>query len=174
MQTFLFPPLLADVITLPILFYISSSGYEVSMCFEQIFGDDVDFFSWDYGMTDGRDNVKLLHYGYRGGLTPGHPAIMGFHIGGRAAGSRVERLKRLEELGMASFVGLSTGDAKLYEKVPDSSGLSDSELDAMPEYVRNFKCEGKMEGGDPYCGKEKYTTRVCSPRSKQVGWHPGL
>ena len=31
-----------------------SSGYEISMCFEQIFGSDIDFFSWDFGMTDGK------------------------------------------------------------------------------------------------------------------------
>jgi hypothetical protein len=144
------------------------------MCYEQIFGNDVDFLSWDYGMTDGNEYTRLLHYGYRGGLSPGHPAIMGFHIGGRSSKRRVGQLQRLEEMGMSAFVGLSTADSEMYKGIPESTGLSDEEIEAMPEYVRNFKCEGKIESGDPYCGNEKYTKKICSPRAKQVSWHPGL
>eukprot|EP00957_Ditylum_brightwellii_P009586 722830-Ditylum_brightwellii.AAC.1 len=32
-----------------------SSGPEIALCMEAIFGSDIDAISWDYGMTDGRD-----------------------------------------------------------------------------------------------------------------------
>ena len=82
-------------------------------------------------------------------------------------------IKALDKLGLASFHGLSTADSQMYAAVPDSGGKSDEELAAMPEYVRNFKCSDQVEKGDPYCGKEKYTKYICTPRSKQAGWHPG-
>jgi len=168
----------------------TGSGYEVSMCFEQIFGDDIDFFSWDYGMTDGNAHIRTSHYGYRGAMATATaassstlsstttllPPLMALHVGGRSTRGRLNKLQQLEDLGMATFVGLSTDDSELlYKGVPESVGKSDAEIDAMPEYVRNFKCDGgKMESGDPYCGAEKYTKRVCSPRAKQTSWHPGF
>ena len=43
----------------------TSSNGMVAMCFEQIFGSDVDIFSWDFGMTDGSKNPqRMLHYAY--------------------------------------------------------------------------------------------------------------
>jgi len=147
----------------------TSSGYEVSMCYEQIFGNDVDFMSWDFGMTDGKWDIRLLHYGYRGGLNPGQPAIMALHT----TKGKVAQMRSLEELGMAAFVGRTLSDAHS-DEIPLSSGISDAKIEAMPEYVRNLSCgEKKLESGDPYCQRDKYSKHACPVRSKQVGWHPG-
>jgi hypothetical protein len=45
------------------------------MCFDQVFGSDVDFFSWDYGMTDGRKDSLLFHYGEQQQPKTGTPKI---------------------------------------------------------------------------------------------------
>lgn len=116
----------------------TGSAAEISMCWEQIFGSDVDFFSWDYGMTDGNDPSKLFHFGYRGGLSPGRPAVMGIHMNGRSRGGREAALKDLEKLGMAAFFGNEDAMTKLREGVPDSAGMSDADIAALPEMVR--KC----------------------------------
>ena len=34
------------------------------MCFTSIFGKDIDSFTWDYGMTDGRQYHKIILYAY--------------------------------------------------------------------------------------------------------------
>ena len=49
----------------------TSSASEMSMCFPQIYGDDVDIFSWDFGMLEARDYLsgRLLHYATRGFLS---------------------------------------------------------------------------------------------------------
>ena len=36
------------------------SAPEISTCFEQVFGSDVDVSSWDYAMTDGGDTWRLV------------------------------------------------------------------------------------------------------------------
>jgi hypothetical protein len=151
----------------------TSSGSEITMCWEQIFGSDVDFFSWDYGMTDGNNAEKILLYGLRGGLSPGRPAFMGIHTGGRARPYREARIKDLEDMGMAGFNADESLMSKMRDAVPESAGLSEKDLAALPELVRNLKCNGGWEKGEPYCDKEKYTHFICENRKKQVSWHPG-
>ena len=151
----------------------TSSGLEVSMCWEQVFGSDVSIFSWDYGMTDGYNDVRLLHYAVRGGRTAGRPAFVALRTAG--APGRQDRLKELQnEMGMAVFVQDDGDVAKMRAAIPDSLGLSTSEIENLPKYVRNFKCGDRIEAGEPFCDQEKYSTDICFPRAHQKKWHPGL
>ncbi len=152
----------------------TTSGLEVSMCWQQIFGVDVDFVSWDYGMTDGNYPQRMLHFGYRGGLSKGRPAMLAMRIGGRSAKSRESALQTLEDTGMSVFVGTDSSYSLRNGGVPDSAGLTRAEIEALPQYVQNLRCGDQFENGDPYCRQEKYTTDVCMSRPKQTGWHPGL
>jgi hypothetical protein len=154
-----------------------SSAAEVSMCSEQIFGSDVDFISWDFGMTDGNYPARLFHYFYRAGLTPGRPAILGVRSGSRSGkreSPRAARLRELEAMGMAAFIGFEETYIALRHGIPDTSGMTDAEITQMPQYVRNFKCQEQLESGEPYCKKEKYTKYLCPVRMKQASWHPGM
>ena len=153
----------------------TSSASEVSMCWEQIFGSDVDFFSWDYGMTDGANIQSLFHFGYRGGISPGRPAFMGKSIGGRTSSSRQGVLTVLESLGMAVTVENGEWYETMREAIPDSAaGLTQDQIDALPRMVRNFRCGDQLERGEPFCDEEKYSKHTCAVRSKQAPWHPGL
>lgn len=125
-------------------------------------------------MTDGNYPVRLQHYFYRAGVTSGRPAFLAVHVGGRPMPHRIAAMKELEELGFAAFYGSSTAQVAMNKAVPDSFGLSDEQIKAMPEYIRNFKCGEQMEKGEPYCGVEKYSRGICEKRNFQAGWHPGL
>jgi len=152
----------------------TSSATSVSMCWKEIFGEDVDFFSWDYGMTDGRSVSSMFHYIYRGALSATRPAVMAIHTAGRSGKSRLAAFETLEEMGLATFHAEEGYMKAMRDNFPDSAVLSTENLDALPEYVKNYRCEGQFEKGEPFCGKDKYTKWGCSPRLKQVSWHPGF
>jgi hypothetical protein len=152
----------------------TSSAPEISMCFKEVFGQDVDFFSWDYGMTDGKDSSKLQHFFYRGGISAGRPAIMMAKSGGRSRRDREDRLKSLENVGLSAFYGAEDGFEALRNAIPSSEGIPLEDIDKLPEYVRNYKCGNSLEKGDPFCSKDKWTSYICPKRGKQTSWHPGL
>ncbi len=152
----------------------TSSATVISMCWKEIFGTDVDFFSWDYGMTDGKDASKIFHYAYRGALSKTRPAFMVIHNDGRSSGNRLKPLQSLEENGLPFFHMVAGQLKTMKEAFPDSAGISEDEIKALPEYVRNYRCGTGIEKGDPYCRTEKYTDWGCTPRGKQTSWHPGL
>jgi hypothetical protein len=153
----------------------TSSGSEISMCWEQIFGKDVDFFVWDYGMTDSHLVHRMMHFGYRGGVSTGRPVLLGMNVGGRARSVREKAMSDLEAMGMAVWYGSEESYAARLESVPDSAaGLTQDQIDALPRMIRNFRCGESFEKGEPFCGSEKYSTHTCPIRKKQAPWHPGL
>jgi hypothetical protein len=152
----------------------TASNGEIAMCWEQVFGSDVDIFSWDFGMTDGGTNAqRFLHYGYRGGLSPGHPVFVGLHVAGRGRPGKEEKIIELEEIGMAGFLESESLTKAMRAAIPDSAQMKEKELLALPDYVRNLKCGDQVEKGDPFCAAEKFNNYLCSSRGKQTGWHPG-
>ncbi|KAL3922048.1 MAG: hypothetical protein SGILL_002413 [Bacillariaceae sp.] len=150
------------------------SNGEIAMCFEQVFGSDVDIFSWDYGMTDGgKNNQRFLHYAYRGGLSQGRPVVVALNAGGRSKKSKLKMIRDLEEMGMAGFLEEEDLIKKMKVGTPDSSQMKEKDLLALPDYVRNLKCGDQIEKGDPFCASEKFNNALCSNRGKQTSWHPG-
>jgi hypothetical protein len=143
------------------------------MCSEAVFGNDVDFLSWDYGMTDGGGIAKILHYFYRASLSPSRPVLLGMNLDGRYGYARVDQLVALEKMGMSAFWVNTTTNAAMYEAIPDTAGMADDDIKAMGDMVRSFKCSGQIEKGDPFCNQEKYNKFVCPSRRGYAGWHPG-
>lgn len=152
----------------------TSSATVISMCWKEIFGEDVDFFSWDYGMTDGRVPSKIFHYAYRGAISQGRPALMVLHNGGRSSMGRMPALQSLEKNGLPLFHMIPELEETMKDNFPDSQGISEEEIKALPEYVRNYKCGTGIEKGDPYCDAEKYSPWICPKRGKRASWHPGF
>jgi hypothetical protein len=142
------------------------------LCTEAVFGRDIDFLTWDYGMTDGHADIKILTYFYRGaGLNPGRPAILGKGI---AQANRAGRTAQMETLGLAAF-GVNDGEMGLVNgAIPDTSIMTEKQISEMPELVRNFKCVTSLENGEPHCKAEKYNEYVCPNRKGKVSWHPGV
>jgi len=73
---------------------------------------------------------------------------------------------------MAVFYGSEDNHTNKRDAVPDSAGMSESEVAELPPFVRMFKCQGNIEGGD--CRGNKYTKYICPNRAKQASWHPGM
>mmetsp|Transcript_24217 Transcript_24217/g.67078 ORF Transcript_24217/g.67078 Transcript_24217/m.67078 type:complete len:678 (+) Transcript_24217:253-2286(+) len=151
----------------------TGSAAEVSMCWTEIFGQDVDFFSWDYGMTDAGEPHRLIHYAYRGAISPGRPAFMGIRVN-LDRGKQDKLVEKLENYGIPIFIQDNRMFKKMRKGVPDTFGLTTNEINAMPEYVRNFKCEGVFEKGEPFCDDERYTGGLCENRRGKAPWHPGM
>jgi hypothetical protein len=147
-----------------------SSGGEVLMCNEAIFGTDVDMLTWDYGMTDGGSTELLLHYGYRAAVHPNRPALVAI---GSVSSARMARLQELASRGLAVLYDANDDEQWALYNVPDSAGLTEEELHQLPPLVRNFKCEDSIEKGAPYCSSEKYNMFACPRRKGRVSWHPG-
>eukprot|EP00529_Nitzschia_sp_RCC80_P041568 CAMPEP_0113512950 /NCGR_PEP_ID=MMETSP0014_2-20120614/39601_1 /TAXON_ID=2857 /ORGANISM="Nitzschia sp." /LENGTH=776 /DNA_ID=CAMNT_0000409319 /DNA_START=26 /DNA_END=2352 /DNA_ORIENTATION=- /assembly_acc=CAM_ASM_000159 len=150
----------------------TGSSPELALCFDQIFGPDVDMFSWDYGMLEAGTTLRLLHYGYRGGLSRGRPAMVGIQIDGDR-GVREQLLGVLENAGMSVFYQNTDDWDAMKEAIPETQGLNAEQLRSLPEYVRNFKCAGAIEKGEPFCNDEKYTD-LCPDRFGKASWHPGF
>jgi hypothetical protein len=148
----------------------TSSGPEIAMCGKEVFGADYDMLIWDTGMTDGSETYRMLMYLLRAGIRPNQPAVVALHLGQR---DRIEVVQQVEDTGLTAFMMDDKEDKLINDAIPDSFGLSDEEIDKMPEFVRNFKCDKNVEGGDPYCGEQKFNKTMCNDRKFQVSWHPG-
>ena len=151
----------------------TGSAAEIAMCWNEIFGDDVDFFSWDYGMTDVGQPLRLMHYAYRGALSSGRPAFMGIRVN-LDRGKQDKMIEVLEDNGVPIFLQDNHLWTVMREGIPDSFGLSTDEINAMPEYVRNYKCNDVIEKGEPFCEIEKYSRDICVDRQGKAPWHPGM
>jgi len=171
----------------------TSSASEMAMCFQQVYGDDVDVFSWDFAMLESRDYLsgRLLHYASRGflsnqregGVVPAFVALQEIDKG------RKNMLIELNEAfggsdgkdddgdgngnGLAIFVRDESLWKAMKEAVPDTFGLSTEQIDALPEFVRHFKCNGGIETGWPFCKEKKYSEEICPDRLGKANWHPG-
>lgn len=152
----------------------TGSAPEMALCFEEVFGTDLDFFSWDYGMLEAGSAERLLHYGYRGGISRGRPTMVGIRVGDSSdRGSREGLLAFLEDLGMPVFYQNHDSWSLMKDAIPETQGLGKDELQALPEFVRNFKCGDALETGDPFCAEDKYSS-ICPDRIGKANWHPGM
>jgi len=150
----------------------TGSAAEVAMCWEEIFGTDVDMFTWDYGMTDAGHPHRLMQYAYRGAISKGRPAFMGIRVElGRSEQDKMVKL--LTDIGVSIFIQDSALRSEMEKATPDSAALTTEEINAMPEYVKNFKCDGFFEKGDG-CIEPKYSQGVCDSRVGKAPWHPGI
>ena len=81
--------------------------------------------------------------GYRGALQPNRPAMLGVWTNGWKG--RDERLQDLATIGLAPFHRPSSSIENMNAAFPDSGDLTEAELQALPPFVRNFKCQGQIE-----------------------------
>jgi hypothetical protein len=82
-------------------------------------------------------------------------------------------LRSASRLGLPVLVMDDAQLAETMEHVPDTWGMGQPEIDALPPNVRNFKCQGVLESGDPYCLDSRFNVDACPDRPWRVKWHPG-
>ena len=130
----------------------TSSGEEIALCTDSVFGTDIDALTWDFGMTDAgqKEQWKQLLYTYHTAHGRNRPAAVGIEVS--LDSTRTKIYDQMEEMGMITFYR----DSKLYTAMqhsfPDTQGLNDAEINAMPPLVQKLKCGDGIEKGDPGCG----------------------
>ncbi|KAL7581676.1 hypothetical protein ACA910_022223 [Epithemia clementina (nom. ined.)] len=146
----------------------ASCGMEIASCIKEVFGMDTDVLSWDYGMTTFNPGKVELYF-HRASLLPNRPAFVGIVMT-----HDQEALQSMESLGPAVFL-MQAED--VVRAVPDTQGKTLEEINAMPPYIRSFRCGKGIEKGEPTCLDEKYTilpdNDPCNERLGRVSWHPG-
>jgi len=139
----------------------TSSGSNIALCMDQIFGIDIDILSWDYGMTDSRmTTCNSYLWMNRIALHPTTPIAVTF------AG----------KTWSTNGTGLITFDQQsLKDKIaglPDSSTIED--IESLPNSLRYMTCGGKIESKDGVCEGHKWNTSgFCTKTTFQASWHPG-
>ena len=151
----------------------TAAGSELALCSKEIYGTDFDVLVWDFGMTDGNNYWKQGWYNYRANLLPKqNPIHLAYHAGKRNS-PRFTHADKLEKMGMAAIISDDDVISKAEEAMPDTLGMSDEKINALPEYVRNYKCGNEFEAGEPYCKSDKFRHVECADRKFQTSWHPG-
>lgn len=146
------------------------SAPKMAACIDEIFGLDLDFLLWDFSMMDQSRFWKLAMYVMRAGINPGRPAVGGFELTG---GDTKKIFEDVHDMGLASFQFQDKTFRQIQTNVPNTLGKTQEEIDAMPEYVKYFKCGKLKESGDPGCGDHKYDDSICPDRAFKASWHPG-
>lgn len=161
-----------------------ASGEEVAMCFNSIFGKDIDAITWDYGMTDGNDYHNIVLYLYNAArlamvedevTQPGNirrrPSLTLLHNSGDYM---TELLQIMQDLGMNMLVmDDKFQKEKMYPGFPDMFGMTDAQIADTPPFIQYFKCNNMIEAGDPGCADNKFNMTMCTERNGRNTWHPG-
>jgi hypothetical protein len=111
---------------------------------------------------------RLFQYAYRGYLSTGRPAFYASW-----SNSRLEpQFRTLTDLGFPAFFMDDVLESARKEKIPETTELGSKEIDALPPYMKYFKCSGRLEKGE--CDNEKkYSTPCYDEREGKASWHPG-
>eukprot|EP00559_Dactyliosolen_fragilissimus_P009922 CAMPEP_0184858144 /NCGR_PEP_ID=MMETSP0580-20130426/3266_1 /TAXON_ID=1118495 /ORGANISM="Dactyliosolen fragilissimus" /LENGTH=667 /DNA_ID=CAMNT_0027354127 /DNA_START=63 /DNA_END=2066 /DNA_ORIENTATION=- len=143
------------------------SGPEVAMCMSSIFGNDIDALSWDYGMTDGRNDWLYSLWAQRAGSHPTFPSIFSLFS---------DRNYLHNEFVVKN--GMSAFDIKIDElrdNIPDSNNRKANNSTEFPRGIKDYICDGHVESPpESGCGKNKWDTeRYCEKVQFQTSWHNG-
>jgi hypothetical protein len=153
----------------------TASGPEVALCHTPIFGTNIDVLSWDFGMTDGAKDVGSMEMYFRqAAYGPSRPACVAMEIQS-APPQRIRVMRHLEDSGVPAFYVPVELVKAVFGAIPETFGLNETQIQAMPPYVRSFKCEGSIEKGEPGCAEAKWTPvkPVCAGAKYRTSWHPG-
>jgi hypothetical protein len=146
---------------------------ETAICTKEVFGMDIDVLLWDSGMTDGKQDWRMLMYYLRAGTLAQQPAIVGYNLGQGHNGGRPRAVQAAEDTGMPAFQLDQTEYGAISKKIPDTFGLSDAEIAEMPTHLQKYKCKNQVEKGDPGCSASKWNLTMCGGRKFKTSWHPG-
>jgi hypothetical protein len=151
----------------------SSSAPETAFCLNEIYGNDIDVLVWDFSLTDGRRDVaKMALFLQRAGThNRARPVNVAYHV--YKEPKRIEMLRTMEDRGLAILYSRQEVLDNVEASIPDTLGMSEEEIQAMPRFVRNYKCGNLIEAGDPYCKADKFNDTMCAVRKYKTSWHPG-
>jgi hypothetical protein len=133
-----------------------------------------DLVTWDFGMTDVPQNWKQELYVSRAAVHRNRPAVVAINIHGFDSNGRKDILQKVEDFGVTTFYLVEEAITSMQDALPDMLGMNQEQIDAVPEFVRYFKCKDQLEKSDPGCDTFKYSdAKFCPNRLQKAAWHPG-
>jgi hypothetical protein len=142
----------------------ASSGAEMALCHDEIFGQDMDVLIWDIGMTDGRHVEMMALYFYRAGFNHNQLACITYQASGSNHNSWKQAMEYLETIGLTVLNSQEDVMKNVLVVVPDTMGLTDGQINALPLFGRN---------GNPYCKAEKFNNTMYTNCKVRTSWHAG-
>ena len=140
----------------------TSSGPELALCMDAVFGLDMDMLSWDFGMTDGNRNWLWELWIQRAGIHRSRPILIE-PTNPRHAGIN----KRMEQHAMSIF---TIDKNRFWTFIPDSQ--DNPALDSLPPNIRYYRCQREIEN-EALCQPYKYDTPQCPNAKFKASWHWG-
>lgn len=166
-----------------------TSGPELALCMEAIYGSDLDVLTYDFSLTEGPDDSihRAALWGNRAGIHPTAPIL--FLMGSRQERRWAEFIRH-EGMGLGAVLMDKNGIQDIRQRLPDSNQVENPE--ELPDAMRYYLCGESIEGvkpcddmlrynmcedtakGEP-CTLNKYKTdEVCEGNVRfQETWHPG-
>ncbi|KAL7542943.1 hypothetical protein ACHAXR_012229 [Thalassiosira sp. AJA248-18] len=113
-----------------------SSGPELGLCMNEVFGDDIDVLMWDFAslQPSWEPTRRSLLWSNRAGLHPTRPILLSFDSFG-------DRFLNIDQGGMGILMDADAWQS-LREKLPDSNVVIN-----LPDALRNYRCGATLEGG---------------------------
>ena len=166
-----------------------TSGPELALCMEAVYGPDLDVLAYDFSLTEGADSVHhAALWGDRAGVHATAPIL--FLMGSRQERQWTEFLRH-EGMGLGAILMDRNGIQDIRQRLPDSSQVENPE-DELPDALRYYRCADTIEGvkrcndmlrfnlceakvlGE-LCTLHKYKTdETCEGNVRfQETWHPG-
>ena len=152
-----------------------NSAPQLAVCSNAYYGIDSDVITWDFGMTDGGQVWSMGMHAHRAGMNPNRPVLVSINThSGPHERQWLGINNDVENHGVGTFFLNSTHIKQMHEIIPDMMGMPVADVEKLPPYLQHYKCEDKIEFGDPDCRQYKYTIdEGCTERKAQVSWHPG-
>jgi len=167
-----------------------SSGPELGLCMNEVFGDDIDVLMWDFGslQPDWEPTRRSVLWSNRAGLHPTRPILFSYDSFG-------ERFLSLSEGDTGTILMDADVMQARRKQAPDSNVVLN-----LPDALSDYRCGPTLEGGfrcnDNFrnfvcyldeeleenskiadttaCRENKFRTKPdCLDARYQVSWHPG-
>ena len=117
------------------------SGLEASLCMNSLYGQDIDFLSWDFAATDGDQSYRTALWGVRASEHPSHPLLVMLDY---KESLRWAQLKRMDGRLGVTLMDLTTLESFRKQYLPDSTRFTHPEQ--LPPALRFYQCNGASEG----------------------------
>ena len=125
-------------------------------------------------MCDGRNYNRQEMYFRRASLLPQHPVAILLQ-----GGNDPHRWHVMANMTNQGYRALAMNEPILKAReqlFPDCATLEQQEIETLPKFVKNYRCGGGVEKGEPMCDKDKWTNthdEACQKRRYTTSWHPG-
>ena len=117
------------------------SGLEAALCMETLFGDDIDFLSWDFATSDRDQDYRAALWGVRAAAHQSHPLVV---MLGDKESPQWTQLSRMEDRVGISLMDLAALPFFRQQYLPDSNRFTHPEQ--LPPALQYYQCNGAVEG----------------------------